>query len=70
MWSGPNANVRPASTTRVTGSPPMRGVASVTAPRVTATAPDDVSWSCQPVSSTTFQQSTQTSMSVSRCSDA
>jgi hypothetical protein len=66
MWSGPKAKARPAGTTRVTGSPPIRGVASQTAPRVTATAPEETSWSCQPVSSATFQHSTQTSMSPSR----
>ena len=51
MCSGPNENDPPCVTTRTAGSPPIRGFDSRTAPRTTRTAPEEMSWSCQPVSS-------------------
>src|SRR5215467_10875255 len=70
MWSGPNENDWPAGTTARVCAPPIRGQDSVISPRTTRTAPDDRSWSCQPVSLPRDQQMSQTSTYSSRCRDA
>src|ERR1700733_8102298 len=69
MCSGPNENEPPSVTMRTAGSPLMRGLDSLTAPRTTRTAPEEMSWSCQPVSSARVQHSSQTSTNSSRCSE-
>ncbi len=61
MWSGPNENVSPAPTTRAAAWPPIRGLDSISAPSTTHTAPEEMSWSCQPVSFSGVQQSSQMS---------
>ena len=45
MSAAPNVNASPAATVRAAGAPPSTSRSSRTAPRVTATAPDDRSWS-------------------------
>ena len=58
-----------AGTVRDTASPPIRGLDSISSPSTTQTAPDEMSWSCQPVSLTGVQHSNQTSTWSSRYSD-
>lgn len=70
MWSGPKQNEEPAPTAVARCSPPIRGLDSVRTPWTTRTAPEERSWSCQPVSFCRVQHSSQTSTNSSRYSEA
>src|SRR5215475_5518480 len=70
IWSGPKEIEPPSVMAIWVCAPPMRGLDSVSAPRTTRTAPDEMSWSCQPVSFPGDQQMSQTSTYSSRWIEA
>jgi hypothetical protein len=69
MCSGPNARDEPGPSSVWRGVPLIRGFCSQTAPSTTWYATEEMSWSCQPVSLTFVQHSSQTSTCSSRCSE-
>ena len=69
MCSGPKLYPVPALTAVSTLGTPTARLCSVRVPCTTATAPEEMSWSCQPVSFCGVQQISQTSTWASRCSD-
>jgi hypothetical protein len=69
MWSGPKEKDPAGPHASLAGTLGRGEVVSTSSPETTATAAEDTSWSCQPVSLSGVQHSNQTFTWTSRCSE-
>ena len=70
MWSAPKEKTRPGPDAGLPRTGASVRLFSTSSPDTTATAPEDTSWSCQPVSFSGVQHSSHRSTWVSRWSEA